>query len=79
MRYEVDVKAFIAVTVEADSEEAARFLADALVEGLSPTDAFLEGYNHGLREVNPAAFQIEGTGGFSVDGESDVQLDCGTN
>ena len=71
-KFEVDVKAFISVTVEAESEEAARIAADAFAEGLSPTSDYIIGWNSGLPEDAVGRIDPDQTGEWSVDGESEV-------
>lgn len=74
-RYTVDVKALINLVVEADDEAAARVVASAYVEeGLSPTAAEVEGYRSALEGENVVGLPVAGDYGWSVDGESDVEL-----
>lgn len=66
--YEVDVKAFINITVQADSKAEARKIADELVSGnFSPSPDLIEQLSKDL------GFEIK-TNGFDVDGTSDVEL-----
>jgi hypothetical protein len=66
-RYQVDVKAFIAVVVDADDAAGARERADHFVEWLSPTIEQIGDYNADHAPIDT------GTGMFGVDGESDVE------
>lgn len=79
MKYIVDVKAFISVTVEAEDEDTARSRADYFVESLSPTEAYIAGYNATLAEEIAAGDAAPGcivkAGEFAVDGESDCHLE----
>lgn len=71
--YQVDVKAFISVSVEAATEEAAREAADAFVEScLTAEYHTIIGYNEGLD--NPIGTIVPGDCMPCVDGVSDVQM-----
>ncbi|SFJ48645.1 hypothetical protein SAMN03159338_1529 [Sphingomonas sp. NFR04] len=72
-RYNVDVKAFISVAVEAPDEASARAAADLFVENLSPTGSYIRGYSDQLKEFGEAALVLDSTGTFDVDGESEVE------
>ncbi|WP_375292139.1 hypothetical protein [Sphingomonas melonis] len=72
-KFSVDVKAFISVQVEAPNEEAARKAADLFVENLSPTTHYIQGYSGQLKEFGEPALILETTGGFDVDGTSEVE------
>ena len=74
-QFDVDVKAFINITVRADSRDEARTVADTFVENcLSATPNTVRGYNLGLPEdtlgvVVPKVYEL------AVDGVSDVVED----
>ena len=71
--YSVDVKAFISITVEADDEDAARSAADNYVEtALSPSECEIDGWNEVRQNECDDNCRIVRTGGFAVDGQSDV-------
>ena len=72
-KFTVDVKAFISVTVLADTEADARTAADAFAEGLSPTPDYIIGWNSGLPEDAVGRVDPDETGEWAVDGESDVE------
>lgn len=44
-KFDVDIKAFLSVHVEADTQEAAEAEAKAFVEGLSPSEFYVQGWN----------------------------------
>lgn len=74
-KYTVDVKAFVNVTVLANSKAEARRVADAFVENaMTISEQEVLGYNSGLPEdtvgtINPAEY------GPCVDGTSEVELE----
>lgn len=71
-RFNVDVKAFVNLSVEAHDEESARIAADAFVEeGMVVTKAQIEGYNAELDD--PVGKVVPDTYALSVDGYSDVE------
>jgi hypothetical protein len=71
--YSVDVKCFISVTVEAEDEAAARAAADNYVEtSLSPSECEIAGWNQVRKDECNDTCRIVRTGGFDVDGESEV-------
>lgn len=72
MRYTVDIKAFISVTVEADTPQAARMCADDFVHSLSPDPAFTDGYG-GKQRLQAKPASIVSAGEFDIDGRSDVE------
>lgn len=73
-RYKVDVKAFINITVEAESKsEAARTANDYVQDGLTPDEFEFEGWNQSLK-YNEETASIVSTTGFVVDGYPDVEL-----
>jgi hypothetical protein len=75
--FRVDVKAFINVTVEAPTAQAARREAERLVEACDPTELFINGWNDTNKAERPEV-QIVETCGFAVDGTSDVECsECG--
>lgn len=72
-KYKVDVKAFIALEVEADSEEAARAYADEYVEqSLSPAEMETEAWNDVKRGEGETA-RVTYAGCLVVDGTSQVE------
>ena len=71
-KFTVDVKAFINVAIEAESEAAARAAADNFVEAMSPGYQYIVGYNAG-GETDAPRIDPDQTGGFSVDGQSEVE------
>lgn len=66
-RFRVDVKAFLSVEVDAESTEQARERADAFVDHLSPTAQEQLDYGEEF------GFAIDASGGFAVDGTSEVE------
>ena len=73
-QYEVDVKAFINVTVRADSPEDARIVADAFVEnGLWASPEGVRSYNEGTD--NPIGVVVPKEYEPAVDGDSVVEED----
>ncbi len=70
-KYEVDVKAFISVTVEAANENEARKAADEFVQTLEPHEHYVGGYNM-EQEAQGLPGRILTTGSFDIDGESYV-------
>ena len=72
MKFNVDVKAFINITVEAPNEDAARKAADEFVEqGLYASEQQVRGYNEG--NASPDISIVPAEYSPSVDGESDVE------
>lgn len=69
-KFNVDVKAFISVAIEADNEARARELADSFVESLSPSSDFICGYNG---QQSEGTIDPDETGGFDIDGVSEVE------
>lgn len=65
MRYELDVKAFISLTIEADSEAEAKAEAQRFVEALEPGNGFADGWNDVQRQNGGPT--IEEAGDFYVD------------
>lgn len=65
-KYEVDVKVFISVVVDADNAAQARMRADRFVEWLSPTREQITDYNADHEPIDTD------TGPFDVDGRSSV-------
>jgi len=73
-KYKVDVKAFIALEVEADSEEAARAYADEYVEqSLSPAEMETEAWNDVQKAEGWKSTRITYAGSLVVDGTSQVE------
>lgn len=66
-RYQVDVKAFISVIVDAEDTAEARVRADRFVEWLSPTIEQIDDYSADHEPIDTD------TGPFGVDGESSVE------
>lgn len=66
-RYQVEVKAFITVVVDAEASDEARQRADHFVEWLSPTIEQIDDYSDDHEPIDTD------TGPFSVDGESCVE------
>ncbi|OHT21616.1 hypothetical protein [Edaphosphingomonas haloaromaticamans] len=66
-RYEVEVKAFITVIVDADDAGEAREHADRFVEWLSPTIEQIDDYSADHEPIDTD------TGPFGIDGESCVE------
>ncbi|WP_150293641.1 hypothetical protein [Sphingobium estronivorans] len=66
-RYQVEVKAFITVVVDAEAPGEARQRADHFVEWLSPTIEQIDDYSDDHEPIDTD------TGPFSVDGESCVE------
>lgn len=77
MKFTVDVKAFINVTVEAPEgtdEATIRAAADRYVEeSLSPTADETNAWADVLREDGETVVAIDASSGFAVDGESEVE------
>lgn len=72
-KYSVDVKAFINVTVEAESASHARALAEDYVErSLSPSGMETEGWNDAQAEEGVKG-RIATCGSWDIDGMSDVE------
>lgn len=67
-KFNVDVKAFISVEVEAANEYEAQGRAERFVEWLSPTTEQIVDY----LEDHPEGIGFS-TGSFDVDGESEVE------
>jgi hypothetical protein len=72
MKYDVDVKAFIRVTVEAENEDKARRAADNFISCKSPDEQDLQDWNE-LHE-DEKQDQIDSIGVWDIDGESEVEL-----
>lgn len=71
--FDVDVKAFISITVEADDENEARDAANHYVEtSLSPSDMEIAGWNEAQAEEGVTT-KITDAAGWGVDGESEVE------
>lgn len=68
-KFSVDVKAFIAVSLEAPNAAEARKRAEHFVGWLDPTMEFILDYNADHEDE-----EIEGAS-IGIDGESDVELD----
>lgn len=69
-KFDVDVKAFISITVEAENEDQAREIADNYVEAsLSPAEDEVEAWN----SVSEQSGKIVSAGDWGVDGDSDVE------
>ncbi|WP_048577606.1 MULTISPECIES: hypothetical protein [Sphingobium] len=66
-RYQVDVKAFISVIVDAQDAAQAQGRADRFVEWLSPTIEQIDDYSSDHEPIDTD------TGPFDVDGESSVE------
>lgn len=72
-KFNVDVKAFINVTVEADDKRDARRVADAFVENaMFASEQLVAGYNEGLPK-DAVGRIVPGEYGPSVDGTSEVE------
>lgn len=72
MRYTVDVKVFVSVTVEAEDMAAARDAADQFVQTLEPHPAYVGGYNM-EQEAQGLPTRVVSASGFDIDGISEVE------
>lgn len=73
-KFKVDVKAFIALEVEAESEGDARAYADEYVEqSLSPGEMEAEAWNDVQKAEGWKSTRITYAGSFVVDGTSEVE------
>ena len=66
-RYQVEVKAFISVVVDAENPARARERADRFVDWLSPTMEQIADYGTDHEPIGT------GTGPFDIDGRSSVE------
>lgn len=64
-RFTLDAKAFLSFEIEAPNRREAREMVEAIIDSLSPTEPYVDGFNTGLNEPG---LSVISAGSWDIDG-----------